>query len=86
MPRFVRVFLVPALLFLAYGFVASAPVAPNPRIQDGKLDEAERIGKRQEWFFSTRRAGTTSTAEMAALREAAVLETRTALRGQRSRR
>ena len=85
MRRSVRVLLVSATLVLATRFLV-AQSTPSPRIQDTKLDEDERIRKRHEWFFSTRRDGTGSAAEMAALREAAVLETRRALRAQRGRR
>ena len=36
------------------------PDARQPRIVDTKLDEAERIERRAEWFYSSRRAGTTA--------------------------
>ena len=86
MPRFVQVLVVPAILLLATGFPAYAQSTQAPRIQDTKLDEDERIRKRHEWFFSTRLAGAASADEMAALRAAAVLETRRALRSQGARR
>ncbi|HEX6852708.1 MAG TPA: hypothetical protein VF139_15030 [Candidatus Polarisedimenticolaceae bacterium] len=86
MPRLVRVLLLPAVFLLAFVLQVSAQSPPTPRIQDGKLDEAERIRKRQAWFFSTRQAGAASPEEMAALRAAAVLETRKSLLAQRTRR
>jgi hypothetical protein len=85
MPRLARALLVPALLVLGSASGASAQTPPSPRIED-RLDEAERIEKRREWFFSTRRAGAASPEEMAALRARAVLETREAILAQRARR
>ena len=56
-----------------------------PRI-DRRLGEEEQIRAREEWFLSTRRPGTTSPEERAALRRAAVRETREALESQRQQR
>ncbi|HEX4826274.1 MAG TPA: hypothetical protein VFV19_18385 [Candidatus Polarisedimenticolaceae bacterium] len=81
MPRWLHLVLVPVTLLLA-----TAQSKPAPRIEDTKLDEEERIQRRHDWFFSTRRAGVASAAEMAALRAAAVLDTHRALRAQATRR
>jgi hypothetical protein len=88
MTRVRTVFLVAAALFVLSGASASRAQssAPSPRILDTKLDEGERIEKRKEWFYSTRRAGTASDDELAALRAAAVRETRAAILAQKSRR
>src|SRR5262245_45743882 len=87
MPRLARVLLVPVTLVLAFVPGASAQTTkPSPRIADNKPDEEENIERRLEWFFSTRRAGTASVEEMAALRAKAVLETRAAIRAQQLRR
>jgi hypothetical protein len=56
--------------------------AREPRI-DRRLGEEEQIRAREEWFLSTRRPGTTSPAERAALRLDAVHATRAALERQR---
>jgi hypothetical protein len=59
----------------------SSPQAPQ--IDDRTLGEEERVLRRLEWFYSTRRAGTSTGAERAALREAGVIHTRRALERQR---
>jgi len=89
------------LLFLALGTalvwvtciapVAAAPPAggdatpQQPRFVDKRLGEEEQIRRRNEWFYSTRRAGTASDAELWSLRLAAVEETRQAIARQKSR-
>ena len=62
------------------------PPEPTSRIVDRTLGEEEQIRQRVEWFFSTRRAGTGSDDEMAALRRAGVNATREALTAQTFRR
>ncbi len=75
------------LLFAAGLQPALAQLEPlRPVIVDTKLDEQERIQKRLEWFYSTRRAGTSSDVEMAELRAAGVDATRAAIKAQRQRR
>ena len=56
---------------------------PRPRIVDKKLGEEEEIRLRNEWFYSTRRAGTSSSAEILSLRIQAIEETRRAVALQR---
>jgi hypothetical protein len=53
---------------------------------DRRLGEEEQIERRREWFFSTRTAGTRSDDERARLRWDGVLQTRTAIELQRTRR
>ena len=85
LPRFACLF--PVLLLVAGLQTTMAQLQqPRPVIVDTKLDEAERIEKRLEWFYSTRRAGTGSDAEMAALRAAGVEATRKSIRDQQLRR
>lgn len=59
---------------------------PQPSIGDRTLGEEEQIRLRQEWFMSTRRAGTQSDAEMGPLRLAAVRQTQLGRSAQRTRR
>lgn len=49
-------------------------VSPDGRIIDRTLGEEEQIARRLEWFLASRRAGTRSTEEMAALRRLATIE------------
>ncbi len=79
--------------FLATGTsVAQQPASgsgpQDPRIvsDDRREGEDDRIRRRLEWFYGSRRAGTTSDAEMSRLRKAAVEATREALKVQRGRR
>ena len=67
---------------------ASSPTPqPAPQIVDDRLHgEGDRHERREEWFFSSRRAGTTSDGEMARLRLEAVEDTRAAIEAQRARR
>ena len=53
---------------------------------DREHGEGDRLERRQEWFFSTRRAGTRSPADLAARRAAAAEETLLALAAQRGKR
>ena len=65
----------------------TAPASQEPRIiDDREHGEGDRIERRQEWFYSSRRAGTDSAAEMAQLRLAGVEATRRALTLQSERR
>jgi hypothetical protein len=96
--RLTRRVLPMAAVLLAAPLAATAPALAQdasdeaaradavPRIVDRKLGEEEQILRRHEWFFSTRRAGASSAAEMARLRFDAVRETRKALEVQRKRR
>jgi photosystem II stability/assembly factor-like uncharacterized protein len=59
--------------------------AQQPRFVDKRLGEEDQIRRRTEWFYSTRRAGTSSDQEMWSLRLAAVEETRQAIARQRAR-
>lgn len=88
MINFSRILRLTTALLLASGLhaVLAQQQAPTPRIVDTKLDEAERIQKRLDWFFSTRRAGTSSDAEMSSLRAAGVEATRAAIKAQSLRR
>ena len=52
---------------------------PTSRIDDRRMGEEEQIQQRLEWFYSTRRAGTTSAAERARLRLEGVRDTRRAI-------
>jgi hypothetical protein len=87
---FIRLLFAALLAFSVGAGALAQVVAPDrssrPRIVDTKLDEAERIRLRKEWFFSSRRAGASSVEELAALRAAAVQATRNAIRAQRARR
>ncbi|GEM_PF-1506468 len=64
----------------------SGPATPTSRIADREKGEGDKIQRRIEWFFSTRRAGTATDADMAALRRLAVEETRAALETQKRQR
>ena len=68
--------------------LASAALAQQqtPRIDDRDHGEEEQLERRIEWFYSTRRAGTTSPEQLAALRRAAVQQTADRLRAQRMTR
>ncbi len=84
-PRFACLF--PALLLAAGLQAAMAQQEPlRPVIVDTKLDEQERIQKRLDWFYSSRRAGTSSDSEMATLRAAGVEATRKSIQDQHQRR
>ncbi|ANM29824.1 hypothetical protein ABI59_09895 [Acidobacteria bacterium Mor1] len=93
MSRRSQVCLIATLILLVAAGLATAvaqqddpPREPVSRIVDRSLGEEEQILKRQEWFFSTRRAGTESGEEMAELWRSGVDVTRDALRRQRFRR
>ena len=58
----------------------------TPRIEDRRLGEEEQIRLREEWFFSTRTAGTVNAAERRALRLQAGKQTRQAIELQRGLR
>jgi len=59
---------------------SSAPPASSPKIIDDRVNgEGDRHERRAEWFFSSRRQGTTADGEMARLRAAAVEDTREAI-------
>ena len=63
-----------------------SPSQPAPRIVDDRRDgEIDRIQKRLEWFYGSRRAGTASDREMSLLRSQAVEATRSAIQLQRDR-
>jgi len=75
-------------VLLAAAAVVAGPLmaqqaAPQSQIDDRTLGEEEQIERRLEWFYSTRRAGTTSGAERAMLRQQGVQQTRRALERQR---
>lgn len=53
------------------------------QLVDRRLGESEQIRRRQEWFFSTRRAGAGSEEAMARLRRQGVLDTKALLQAQR---
>jgi len=94
----VRRLIVPTLLGLATLLVSGpAPWAQgtppasgdpsSPQIVDDRTHgEGDRHERRREWFYSSRRAGTSSDAEMADLRRAGVEATREALKLQSERR
>jgi hypothetical protein len=72
---------------VAQGTPPAADGPPSPQIIDDRtLGEGDRHERRHEWFFSSRRAGTSSDSEMAELRLAGVEATRNALRAQSQRR
>ena len=81
-----------ALFFVIVAVIAAAPglaqqsvsaTTTEPRIVDDKLREGEHIESRLEWFYESRRAGTSSDTEMARLRAEGVVATRNALKLQR---
>jgi hypothetical protein len=80
----------PAAVLVAAAVLAAGAVAAQqgtaggtarqtPRIDDRRLGEEEQILRRLEWFYSSRRGGTTSGAERARLRLQGVTQTRLAL-------
>jgi hypothetical protein len=71
---------VPAVLAQA------PPSGAAPVLIDRTLGEEEHILRRIEWFYSTRRAGTASAADLAALRARAMRETSEAIALQQARR
>jgi hypothetical protein len=79
-----------ALLFTAVAVIAgplpAQQQAPQSQIDDRTLGEDEQIQRRLDWFYSTRRAGTTSATERAMLRRQGVEQTRRALERQRRER
>jgi hypothetical protein len=87
-PTMVR-FLVMALssvLVLWVGLATAQEKASGPAFIDKGLGEEEQIQRRHEWFFSSRRAGTTSDAELWSLRLKGVTETKRLLALQSQRR
>ena len=88
--------LIAVFVWVAFGTSADAQSQPGareqgggeaaqqPRIADKGLGEEEEIRLRSEWFFSTRRAGTTSELELWSLRLAGVEATRDAIRLQQA--
>ena len=66
---------------------APPPAQSSPQIVDERLHgEGDRHERRAEWFFSSRRGGTSADGEMAKLRYAAFEQTREAIELQRERR
>ena len=84
-PVFILFFVVVAVVALAPAFAqqSAGTTNPEPRIVDDKLKEGEHIERRLEWFFESRRDGTSTDAEMARLRAEGVVATRDALKLQR---
>lgn len=82
------------LLALVAAFSAIPAVAQNPPaggtaqtpqiVDDRTLGEEERLRRRAEWFFGSRRDGTASAEERSRLRSDAVLATSAALQLQRA--
>ncbi len=73
------------LFFCGLAGPASGAGAGQAEIADKRLGEEDRILARRDWFYSTRRAGTSSEQELRGLRLTAVQETRQALAAQRAR-
>ena len=76
--------------FVFGGPVAVAQQAPSPDPQQPRIDrsdgEQEQIDRRLEWFYSGRREGTTSDADMWRLRLDGVKQTRREMALQELRR
>lgn len=74
-----------AIFFAILALTCSLPVlAAGP--DDRERGEEDRIERRQEWFFSTRRAGTSSPADMARRRARAATETLRSIEAERGKR
>jgi hypothetical protein len=74
------------VLALAALFARGAWAQQSPTIIDHDMGEEEQIRRRIEWFYETRRAGTSSVSELARLRQEAFRETAARLADQRDAR